>query len=1098
MRTPRECDEVSKIFNIPSVFVQEFVQFGTVFNLLHAGASYLRVYQQGFGAVGVSKKYGVRSWLRYPIFWGLRKVGQLPNPDPTDTADTDKSPPREQDIVVDPAFEAKRPGLKEEAQKWAGLTVDADADLFVFVGRWSTQKGIDLIADVFPAILETHPKVQLICVGPIIDLYGKFAAAKLARMMELHPGRVFSRPLFTALPPCIFSGADFALIPSRDEPFGLVAVEFGRKGAICIGSRVGGLGQMPGWWFTVESMEADHLLEQFKLAITEALRSKPAVRAMMRARSAKQRFPVKQWLTDLETLQATAIKLHRNGPRDPTTPDKARVPDRFRRKLQRRSRPGYDTTTPTHVGTPSHVTTPSNDTNNHVIDPFPSETASVAEYVPSENEPTFRGGYLTADERHNEVDENQGRLGDKTPARPSTYSGRNVPEICMTPALDNVASPRHDTATGREQFAEDLAVCLQMEPDLGEADRSERVGESSGESARPSPGKYSPGTPSPRPLLQGSEIRAASRSRPALAGETVVGAREDYQLQQVDPFFTDPSGEYQQDFERKLQTLSGNNSESKLCIQEFLMKSEKSFFSDYRNKKLGITLRERRRHPWTASSTTIAASRPQSDMFASTGNDLEVLDIPGQTTENPEPMDKEDNDLSKQWDIPKSHVAPRGLRKWMQIRLGDWPVYAFLLVVGQIIAANSYQIVLLTGQVGQDATQVYIISSIYAISSVVWWLAFRRFGSRLCLSAPFLFYSLAFLFVGLGRYAAPGTPRSWMNNFGSGAYAVASASGIFFFVLNFGDEGGSQVKSWVFRACVIQGFQQMYVVVLWFWGFHVNRTAPDGSASAVRSFANSPYMTVIGIALSLCLLGIGAVLWLGLPDYYHQAPGKVPDFYRSNFRRKIVNWFFVAVLTQNFFLSTQYGRSWSFLFSSAHVEWWHIFLLVVFFFLIVWALTMWGFSRLTRSHSWILPIFAIGLGAPRWAQIWWGTSSMAVWLPWSSGGYVGSALLSRCLWLWLGVLDTVQGVGLGMILLSTLTRLHVLFTLVVAQVLGAIATAFARAVSPAKLGPGPVFPDLTEGAAGLRNAWFWIGLGLNLGLCIGFFKFFRKEQLTKP
>jgi alpha-1,3-glucan synthase len=55
--------------------------------------------------------------------------------------------------------------------------------------------------------------------------------------MDLFPGRVFSKPEFTALPPFIFSGAEFALIPSRDEPFGLVAVEFGRKGALGVGSR---------------------------------------------------------------------------------------------------------------------------------------------------------------------------------------------------------------------------------------------------------------------------------------------------------------------------------------------------------------------------------------------------------------------------------------------------------------------------------------------------------------------------------------------------------------------------------------------------------------------------------------------------------------------------------------------------------------------------------------------------------------------------------------------------------------------------------------------------------------------------------------------
>jgi len=63
------------------------------------------------------------------------------------------------------------------------------------------QKGIDLIADVMPLILEEHPDVQLITIGPVIDLYGKFAALKLDVMMKKYKGRVFSKPEFTALPP---------------------------------------------------------------------------------------------------------------------------------------------------------------------------------------------------------------------------------------------------------------------------------------------------------------------------------------------------------------------------------------------------------------------------------------------------------------------------------------------------------------------------------------------------------------------------------------------------------------------------------------------------------------------------------------------------------------------------------------------------------------------------------------------------------------------------------------------------------------------------------------------------------------------------------
>ena len=246
MRTPSEFNEVCQIYNLPPDVVRRYVQFGEVFNLLHAGASYLRLHQAGYGAAGVSTKYGKRSFARYPVLWGLKKVMGLPNPDPTDVDQDTAQLIASKDITVDKTFEAGRAEQKRLAQEWAHLKQDPAAELFVFVGRWSTQKGIDLIADVFPSVLEEHSKAQLICIGPVIDLYGKFAALKLSKLMEIYPDRVYSKPEFTALPPYIFSGAEFALIPSRDEPFGLVAVEFGRKGALGVGARVGGLGNMPG------------------------------------------------------------------------------------------------------------------------------------------------------------------------------------------------------------------------------------------------------------------------------------------------------------------------------------------------------------------------------------------------------------------------------------------------------------------------------------------------------------------------------------------------------------------------------------------------------------------------------------------------------------------------------------------------------------------------------------------------------------------------------------------------------------------------------------------------------------------------------------
>lgn len=135
-------------------------------------------------------------------------------------------------------------------------------------------------------------------------------------------------------------------------------------------------------------------------------------------------------------------------------------------------------------------------------------------------------------------------------------------------------------------------------------------------------------------------------------------------------------------------------------------------------------------------------------------------------------------------------------------------------------------------------------------------------------------------------------------------------------------------------------------------------------------------------------------------------------------------------------------------------------LLVLLFFVVFWIALLYVFVRLSKSHSWILPIFAIGLGAPRWCQMFWSTSSIGLYLPWV-GGPLASALVSRSLWLWLGLLDTIQGVGFGMIFLQTLTRIHVAFTLIAAQVLGSVATIVARAIAPDAIGKIRAFSALS-------------------------------------
>ena len=143
----------------------------------------------------------------------------------------------------------------------------------------------------------------------------------------------------------------------------------------------------------------------------------------------------------------------------------------------------------------------------------------------------------------------------------------------------------------------------------------------------------------------------------------------------------------------------------------------------------------------------------------------------------------------------------------------------------------------------------------------------------------------------------------------------------------------------------------------------------------------------------------------------------------------------------------------SYLWSSRHAPGWAIFLLILLFFVVVWIGILLFFGYLSTTHSWIIPIFAVGLGAPRWCQILWSNSNIGQYLPWA-GGPIASALLGRCLWLWLGVLDSIQGIGFGMILLQTMVRFHCSFALMAGQVIGAIATIVSRIPHP------PISPNM--------------------------------------
>lgn len=146
---------------------------------------------------------------------------------------------------IDPSVEFKY-GVKNIGERIKNKEIlrhkfnlpQASEDVFMLgiVSRLTEQKGIDLLMEVLPPLLENF-NFQLAVVGTGDAKYLSFFTelAKNNRNVSAHLS-------FNAvLPSLVFSGADAIVIPSKFEPCGLTQMEAMRYGAVPIVRKTGGL-----------------------------------------------------------------------------------------------------------------------------------------------------------------------------------------------------------------------------------------------------------------------------------------------------------------------------------------------------------------------------------------------------------------------------------------------------------------------------------------------------------------------------------------------------------------------------------------------------------------------------------------------------------------------------------------------------------------------------------------------------------------------------------------------------------------------------------------------------------------------------------------
>ena len=134
-------------------------------------------------------------------------------------------------------------GLPDEApatppQRAAGCRI-------LFVGRFETRKGIDILAAAIPRVLDMRPEAHVVLVGdPDVDEDGRGPTyrARIGALVARYPGRV---EMTGVLPREAlveqYARADIFVAPSRYESFGLIFLEAMMHGAACVGTRAGGI-----------------------------------------------------------------------------------------------------------------------------------------------------------------------------------------------------------------------------------------------------------------------------------------------------------------------------------------------------------------------------------------------------------------------------------------------------------------------------------------------------------------------------------------------------------------------------------------------------------------------------------------------------------------------------------------------------------------------------------------------------------------------------------------------------------------------------------------------------------------------------------------
>ncbi|MEM4260484.1 MAG: glycosyltransferase family 4 protein, partial [Candidatus Woesearchaeota archaeon] len=129
------------------------------------------------------------------------------------------------------------------------------AKVFLFVGRWSRVKGVDILIEVFSEIIKVHNNINLVLITDIPEKVKQKIITKNNNFIFIKPQNDIS--YFYKISDCI-------ILPSRKDSFPYVMLEAGIYKKVFIGSQVDGIAEFiknDSEGFLFESYKKENLFE---------------------------------------------------------------------------------------------------------------------------------------------------------------------------------------------------------------------------------------------------------------------------------------------------------------------------------------------------------------------------------------------------------------------------------------------------------------------------------------------------------------------------------------------------------------------------------------------------------------------------------------------------------------------------------------------------------------------------------------------------------------------------------------------------------------------------------------------------------------------